>query len=529
MGDNTTNRCEGTFAHFKVQIEKTIGKKPKLAKLIPTLVKLAESQPKANANRNKRVKVVSEEYSDCLYRASFDLGETGMRHLFKSLKALSSVEFLGLQIGEVKVKSNRGPKQYKTFEDKCNCKRYKNLKVPCHHILALREKLSMPLYEKLCFDKRYFWQKKNANESLADTTVTTEASLDGTVADEGTFDFEVENFHSPSARMKASDSQTKYSKALKLASSLSNDMAEHGQRSFDLYMNQLQKFKALVRLGKLVQISEKVTTAHPEVSFDGVANLFEENPVNETESQFVFHRRVVSRGRPRGNRGQSFRGMSSAKHSTSRKHVTKEGVNTLPRPPVTQQSAVGLWISKLALTMESKREIEGNDWLGDEVMNAILSLVPGNESDSVAVLAANLGSQSTMAGFQFMNINQNHWVLGSTLQGKVDIYDSMMGIKPKVVDDLATQIRSSYLTLSNNDKIVVHFQPCPQQTNSRDCGPYAIATLCEIFHGGDPSAIVFLENQLRPHLLTMLMDGKLSKFPSDIKKGRRGTVKIVEI
>ena len=66
---------------------------------------------------------------------------------------------------------------------------------------------------------------------------------------------------------------------------------------------------------------------------------------------------------------------------------------------------------------------------------------------------------------------------------------------------------------TNQKSFNVEIIPSSKQTNSYDCGVYAVANATAITCGLDPSKIEFTPNLLRPHFINCLIAQKLTLFP----------------
>ena len=56
---------------------------------------------------------------------------------------------------------------------------------------------------------------------------------------------------------------------------------------------------------------------------------------------------------------------------------------------------------------------------------------------------------------------------------------------------------------------------CDRQTNTNDCGIYAIANAVSILYGLDPRQIIYKTDQLRDHLFQCMVQCLFKPFPHD--------------
>ena len=97
---------------------------------------------------------------------------------------------------------------------------------------------------------------------------------------------------------------------------------------------------------------------------------------------------------------------------------------------------------------------------------------------------------------QIVHNDAHHWLLLSSLNGKVIIYDSL-NMKP--TDSLIKQMKQLF---SPDDSLPPYHQAnCHVQTGSKDCGLFAIAYAVSLFHGIEPDKIVYDQSKMRTHLI----------------------------
>ena len=62
--------------------------------------------------------------------------------------------------------------------------------------------------------------------------------------------------------------------------------------------------------------------------------------------------------------------------------------------------------------------------------------------------------------------------------------------------------------------LMYRYKQCQQQTNSFDCGSFAVAFAAVLASGGHPSRFRFHQESMRGHLHSCLQNGLLSPFPT---------------
>ena len=68
------------------------------------------------------------------------------------------------------------------------------------------------------------------------------------------------------------------------------------------------------------------------------------------------------------------------------------------------------------------------------------------------------------------------------------------------------------------------------QSNSVDCGVYAIAFLTDLFYGKDPASCRYASTKVRNHFVTCFENGHLTTpFPSSEVKEKKALMKQVNV
>jgi hypothetical protein len=167
-------------------------------------------------------------------------------------------------------------------------------------------------------------------------------------------------------------------------------------------------------------------------------------------------------------------------------------------------------------------DIKRGECLDDGVMAA-----------ATALLCAGRTTGNVMAG-QHMNplLTKGHWVVvrsrGSSCVGSVDV---------EILDSLATteswrargveEVCKKEFMGEHVGGLFIHQASVQQQAGVKVCGYFGIANMTEIAFskGGkvDLSKVAFDPQQLAPHLLKCLTEGKMHRFPRlDNAAARRG-------
>ena len=157
-----------------------------------------------------------------------------------------------------------------------------------------------------------------------------------------------------------------------------------------------------------------------------------------------------------------------------------------------------------------------DDWLTDLHMNSVQELLKKQFPhiggfQNTAVLQSSRITQpfpTNQGSLQIVHINNNHWVVASTLnchKADISIYDSLNFPVNK-----ETQSILARLLKTKNDSFTAKVN---RQSGTNDCGVFAAAYCTSLAFGQDPSFVVYSQDCLRHHLLACLENQKMSLFP----------------
>ena len=119
--------------------------------------------------------------------------------------------------------------------------------------------------------------------------------------------------------------------------------------------------------------------------------------------------------------------------------------------------------------------------------------------------------QSGKGSLQIIHIDNNHWVVASTMNCRnadIAIYDSMNSSV-----SIETQSILASLLKTQKDQLTIQIAKVNKQSGTQDCGVFAAAYCTTVAFGKDPCAFVYDLKHLRYHLLKCLEDGKMTTFP----------------
>ena len=178
----------------------------------------------------------------------------------------------------------------------------------------------------------------------------------------------------------------------------------------------------------------------------------------------------------------------------------------------TEQTSSNVWISDLRLTSEHRETISGNEELDDFIIFTALSLLQ-KEYPSIVVQPPALFRTTgyiycPYETLQIAHNDANHWLLLSSLNGVITIYDSL-NMRP--TDSLKTQMKQLF---SPDDQMPAYQQKkCHKQVGGTDCGLFAIAYAVGMFHSIQPDQVIYDQSKMRAHLLQCFENQALTPFP----------------
>ncbi|KAJ8682659.1 hypothetical protein QAD02_018451 [Eretmocerus hayati] len=119
-----------------------------------------------------------------------------------------------------------------------------------------------------------------------------------------------------------------------------------------------------------------------------------------------------------------------------------------------------------------------------------------------------------------------HWICTFYDGKNLHIYDSINS--KKLHPDFERVLRVLHPYCFENFENI-RFPTVQWQRNERDCGVLAIAVAVSLLNRVDPSGLVFLYDELRPHLIKIFLTNKIIPFPLElIKCGMRNNTHVLE-
>ena len=110
---------------------------------------------------------------------------------------------------------------------------------------------------------------------------------------------------------------------------------------------------------------------------------------------------------------------------------------------------------------------------------------------------------------QVLNVNKNHWVcVAGEGNNEIHIYDSLLiKINNKSMQAIAKMLKYE------DEVFLTKTLPVQKQSNSSDCGLFALTFAFDLANNLDPSLITYNEKILRKHLLACIENEEITEFP----------------
>ncbi|CAH1250665.1 PKD2L1 [Branchiostoma lanceolatum] len=177
-----------------------------------------------------------------------------------------------------------------------------------------------------------------------------------------------------------------------------------------------------------------------------------------------------------------------------------------------------MWIPDLKLTVQDMAVLLSDDMLTDKHIHAAQMLLHrqypglGGLQDTAVGASAYGYTRVSGEGLQIHHAGILHWVVSSSIDGHVSVYNSLPS---KINASLEHQLCQCYAPRSNIDTDVLTVKvPSVQVQSSRfTCGLFAIAWAVDIAMGRDVTQVRYKESRMRAHLLDCFERGHLSPFP----------------
>ena len=186
------------------------------------------------------------------------------------------------------------------------------------------------------------------------------------------------------------------------------------------------------------------------------------------------------------------------------------------------------WIEMPLYTLSNDDEailLSTSGWLNDNLINAAQAVLKHQFQLPVGLQDVSLGRTLAfdIQRSEFIQILHNgscHWLLVTNIGAEKDcifVYDSLY---PTVNSTTKRQIAALFATPA--PRISLQFVDCQVQKGTNDCGLFAIAFATALANGLHPESLSFKQGEMRQHLRTCLITGKMTMFNAVSRKvGKR--------
>ena len=169
------------------------------------------------------------------------------------------------------------------------------------------------------------------------------------------------------------------------------------------------------------------------------------------------------------------------------------------------------WLPNLNLNIYDHDILLNGEELEDQHISAAINILQKDYPIIIQPPSVFHATGFEYCPFETLEVVHNgaqHWVLLSSMNGTISIYDSL-NMKP--TDVLLKQITQ----LFSPDDTLPQFKQhhCHKQLGATDCGVFAIAYAIDVLHGNSPQHIRYDQNKMREHLISCLESGRFSLFP----------------
>ena len=202
-----------------------------------------------------------------------------------------------------------------------------------------------------------------------------------------------------------------------------------------------------------------------------------------------------------------------------------ESISTSPLPATSCQSteqspSYFVKPAKPKISEEIFLQIEQNEWIADEVIDAIQQLVLvqcGAKAQPTVHSAVHFQAERYQV-IQIHNSGGQHWFTSTSIYNKIEVFDSIR--RNDLSPEGKRQILEKYECFKDASGLLhVEIPRVSQQINGYDCGAYASAFAVDLALGNNPSRVVYEPTEIRRHLITILRSGSLTAFPSKKRVG----------
>ncbi|XP_040280115.1 uncharacterized protein LOC120995157 isoform X2 [Bufo bufo] len=393
----------------------------------------------------------------------------------------------------------------------CGCKDWQRYLLPCKHMCAVFRTTSFqwenlnpaytgnPLFalDTECFKTVINQTPKKHNVGLTPGPYPELAS---------DFSGEVLQGLPPRRRRKRTGVIRECRKSLKRLEDLTFVLDDQTLQDFSLHLKNL-----------VVDLSEKTPKSHGLILLDSTLNM------DTTGFKDLPERRYGKSKQPELKRfGKK---ADQIKEDLCQRIGLSDEPDRISSEEETSQS-IWLTVNKFKLTLQDRDVISKGLWLDDQIINAsqiILSQKHVDVSgfmDTVVLAHSEVALSKCHQVIQIHHVGM-HWLLSHQFDDNVTIYDSLA--TTSFSDTLKEQLIKLYRPLftGENKTLEINATCCQTQKGASDCGVFAIANGLALLEGVNLRNIQFIQDEMRPHLISCLERGEFSMFPYEEQTRRR--------
>ena len=171
-----------------------------------------------------------------------------------------------------------------------------------------------------------------------------------------------------------------------------------------------------------------------------------------------------------------------------------------------------MWIHNLNLSETEKNLITSNQELDDSIITACIQLIQKQYPQLIiqppSLFFASGFEYCPFETIQIIHNNAHHWILLSSFNGRIKIYDSL-----NTLPNESTLSQIKQLFSPDENLPPYELMKCEKQVGSIDCGIFTIAYATDLLQGNEPSTIIYDQSKFRTHLIQCLENGQLTPFP----------------
>ena len=172
------------------------------------------------------------------------------------------------------------------------------------------------------------------------------------------------------------------------------------------------------------------------------------------------------------------------------------------------------------ISLQDRKIVNDGEELTDKHMLAAQQLLrqkfPSNNGLRDTLVIDSRSKPEDVPYVQVIHVNSNHWITiaASNSKGPVEVYDSL---NPNKLSDSTLHTIRNY----HGQSCIVKIMNIQRQKGFKDCGLFAIANATSICHGDDPTALIYVQDEMRQHLLDCLEKRDMSPFPHEVALVKR--------